>query len=263
MLKIISYQKFVSEKHFQCDITPKRTVNFYEMELYLKGNGATFINNLKLPHTENRFVFAKPGSTRFSMGSFECYAIHFTCDDLELRELLNKLPDFTDLTRAAADAVAEIIKSGAESRPPALKNHKNIFDIFNLAFSENGNNTDNNTDIPYYKNVMKAKDFIDTNFNRQITLSDIAKGTYLSANFLRDKFTQIMGSSPHKYLCGIRLSTACKLLSTTSMSISDIADECGFKSQGYMNYAFKKEFHCTPRIYRLNSRADGHIRDFV
>lgn len=253
MFKIISYQEFISEKYFQCDITPKRTVTFYEIELYLKGNGATFINNLKLPHTKNRLVFAKPGSVRFSMGNFECYAIHFTCSDLEMRELLNTLPDFTDLNQDAASFAAEIIKSGIESRPQALKSHKNIFDILTLAFSENNKNTDKNTDIPYYKNVMKAKDFIDTNFNRQITLSDIAKGTYLSSNFLRDKFTQIIGTSPHKYLCEIRLSKACKLLSETSMSISDIADECGFKSQSYMNYAFKKEFHCTPLTYRFQS----------
>lgn len=250
MLKIISYQKFISEKYFQCDITPRRTVTFYEIELYLKGNGATFINNLKLSHKKNRLVFAKPGNIRFSTGSFECFAIHFTCSDLEMREFLNALPSFTDLDSEAAYVVAEIIKSGIENAPQVLKSHKDVFDILSLAFSESSSKTDKNTSIPYYKNVMTAKDFIDSNFNRQITLADIAEGTYLSANFLRDKFTQIIGTSPHKYLCEIRLSMACKLLSTTSMPISDIADECGFKSQSYMNYAFKKEFHCTPLNFR-------------
>ncbi len=254
MLKTVSYQRFISEKYFKCDITPRRTVTFYEIELYEKGSGAAFINNAKLPHTKNRLVFAKPGHMRFSMGSFECYAIHFTCSDFEMRNFLNELPDFADLDSKTASFVAAIIKSGIEKAPSVLREHKDILDILTYAFSERGGKSTGNAAIPYYKNVMDAKDFIDANFSRQITLADIAEGTFLSANFLRDRFLQIIGTSPHKYLCEIRLSTACKLLSTTAMPISDIAEECGFKSQSYMNYAFKKEFHCTPLKFR-NSEA--------
>jgi AraC-like DNA-binding protein len=46
-----------------------------------------------------------------------------------------------------------------------------------------------------------------------------------------------------------RLRKAISLLTETGLTLSEIAFECGFSSQSYFNYAFKKRLHLTPRAY--------------
>lgn len=251
MINIVSAKRFISEQHFDCDITPRRRVEFYELELYNRGNGITCINGVRLKHKTNRFICAKPGQIRFSHGSFECESIHFLCSDLETRKLLNSLPDFANVDYKVAEKIRKIMAEIYGNFSNQLLSCSAVFNILSAVFGQNG---ETNTDKPdcekYYDNIMIAKDFIDNNFSEQITLRDIAKNTYLSPNFLRDEFEKFVGISPHKYLSEIRLSNACKLLKSTRQSLADIAYECGFKSQSYMNYVFKKEFHITPNDYR-------------
>ena len=51
---------------------------------------------------------------------------------------------------------------------------------------------------------------------------------------------------------GLSEQAAKNLLLTTDKSLVDIASECGFSSQSYFNYAFKKAEKITPNQYRFS-----------
>ena len=52
-----------------------------------------------------------------------------------------------------------------------------------------------------------------------------------------------------EYVEDRRIRKAVNLLVETDLTLSEIAYECGFSSQSYFSYAFKKKMNLTPREY--------------
>lgn len=100
------------------------------------------------------------------------------------------------------------------------------------------------------KPIVEAKKFIAENYMNDIELKDIANFVYLSPIYFHKLFSKIVGTTPHEYLINERLSQAKKMLLSTDMSIVSIATKCGFNSQSYFNYLFKKEMGMTPKHYK-------------
>lgn len=94
--------------------------------------------------------------------------------------------------------------------------------------------------------------YINMNYNKTITLEQLAKQSGYSKTGFSHLFSEIMGTSPMKYINGIRLNTACEMLSSTNLSISNIALNCGFKDPLYFSKLFLKKYNVTPSQYRLS-----------
>ncbi|WP_369069633.1 helix-turn-helix domain-containing protein [Kineococcus terrestris] len=73
------------------------------------------------------------------------------------------------------------------------------------------------------------------------------------AHFLR-AFTAATGTTPHRYLVGLRLDRAAHLLRTTGTSVLDVAVACGWAGTSHFAEAFARRHGCTPTAYR---RAHG------
>lgn len=92
--------------------------------------------------------------------------------------------------------------------------------------------------------------FIHTNFERDISLSDIAKFVFLSPSYFTRAFKEETGMSPINYLLKERIERSKELLRDTDLKISDIALSVGFSNQQRFNEMFKKYAHVTPLQYR-------------
>jgi AraC-like DNA-binding protein/mannose-6-phosphate isomerase-like protein (cupin superfamily) len=92
--------------------------------------------------------------------------------------------------------------------------------------------------------------FINNNFEREISLGDIAKFVFLSPSYFTRAFKEEMGISPISYLLKVRVSRAKELLGETDLKISDIALSVGFSNQQRFNEIFKKYSGHTPLQYR-------------
>lgn len=103
---------------------------------------------------------------------------------------------------------------------------------------------------PYSLDICHAVEFMKTNLSRHLTLSDIAAAANLSPSYFHTLFKQTLGTTPHRYLCNLRLSYAKSLLLNSTKSIAQIAELCGFETQSYLTYVFQKELHITPKYYR-------------
>jgi len=100
------------------------------------------------------------------------------------------------------------------------------------------------------ENLNIARDFIMQNYDKDITLSDIAKYVYLSESYFAHSFKDQFGTSPKNFILKARIEASKEILSKTDMKISDIAISVGFLSQQRFNDIFKKMENMTPLKYR-------------
>ena len=84
------------------------------------------------------------------------------------------------------------------------------------------------------------------------TLEDVAKSVNLSPIYFHKLFSQTTGQTPYEYLLENHLHIAKDLLLCSNKSFTEIAFECGFTSQSYFNYVFKKQVGVTPKQYKKN-----------
>ena len=98
--------------------------------------------------------------------------------------------------------------------------------------------------------VHKCLNFIDSNFNRKITLDELAEVAGLNPSYLAELFRKETGQTVGAYIRNLRVSTAEALLARTEYSYSMIAYSLGFCSQSHFAAAFKAQVGMTPGEYR-------------
>lgn len=84
----------------------------------------------------------------------------------------------------------------------------------------------------------------------QVTLADAAKHVHMNPSYLSQLFKQQKGTNFIDYVTKIRMAEAKRLLTVTSLRISEIADRLGYSDLAYFTNIFKKSFHVTPSEYR-------------
>ena len=100
------------------------------------------------------------------------------------------------------------------------------------------------------KECAIAKRYIDTNYAQDITLDSLAEITHINKFYLAHSFTECIGQSPISYLTERRLAACKELLSSSNLSVTQIATSAGFSSQSYFSQIFNKKVGMSPRQYR-------------
>jgi AraC family transcriptional regulator len=77
---------------------------------------------------------------------------------------------------------------------------------------------------------------------------------YSRVHFVR-MFRAATGYSPHNYLLNLRLERARELLKNPSLSLIDVALDCGFSSHSHITRLFHKSVGVTPSAYRRSLRS--------
>ena len=257
MLNIYQANTYYSKHFYNCDVTPKRTAGFYELEYYHNGTGFSCINGDRYPHTPGMVLFAKPGQTRFSLGSFECQCIHFDCNEPMFTQYASSLPDVVLLAESEILPLMEEVARHTENQTvySPLIQYSLIMRILALIGEHLGEIQPLTiSNDRYFPNITAVKEYLDNHFQEKITLKSLARYAYLSPNFMRIKFQELIGISPHAYLEEIRMNHACRLLTESELSIADIASACGYESPSYLDSVFRRKKGITPNQYRFVHR---------
>lgn len=96
--------------------------------------------------------------------------------------------------------------------------------------------------------------YIDNNFDRGVTLQDVADNENLNIYYLSHYIKKSLGITFQEYLNTMRLEKAIVLLSRTDKTITDVAFESGFPSVKSLNNLFKNEYNCTPSQFRKENK---------
>ncbi|WP_338048343.1 response regulator transcription factor [Paraliobacillus sediminis] len=109
---------------------------------------------------------------------------------------------------------------------------------------------DVNSEDRYTTTIKQAITFIDKNFERDITLKEIANHVHLNPSYLSTLFKEQTNLSFTEYLTRSRIQHAKKLLITTNKTIADIAETVGYHTPKYFIKLFKDQEKLTPSAYR-------------
>ena len=98
--------------------------------------------------------------------------------------------------------------------------------------------------------LRKAERFIWENFNRKISLKEIADVSGLSAPYFSTIFKEEMGENLSTYLNRLRVEKASSMLRETEFPINGISAACGFEDQSWFSKIFKHYTGYSPCQYR-------------
>ncbi len=100
------------------------------------------------------------------------------------------------------------------------------------------------------REIANAKDYIDRHYMDDISLDELATLSSLSNYHFIREFSRYVGKTPNKYLNERRIQESKSLLTSTNLSMLDIANEIGFSSSSYFTQRFKAQEGVTPIEYR-------------
>ncbi len=123
-----------------------------------------------------------------------------------------------------------ILPSGIIDQPDfkSLKNYITniISQIINLMLEERRKNS--------RSYLYEVKDYIDKNYEKDITVAFLADMVFLEAGYLGDAFNKQFGLSISEYQHRLRIEKAIELIETTDMKLSDISAKAGYNN--YNNF---------------------------
>lgn len=98
--------------------------------------------------------------------------------------------------------------------------------------------------------VRKAAMYIHEHFRESIQVEHISDYVRLSSTYLSSKFKEEMSLSLSEYIQKTRIQFGIHLIKNTTLSIAEVAIECGFDNQNYFATVFKKWTGTTPKKMR-------------
>lgn len=110
----------------------------------------------------------------------------------------------------------------------------------------------NNTEQFSYnsRRIEKTFEYMNNNFDKPITLGDVAKISNMTQVSFSRFFKNRTGINFIDSLNEIRLGNASRMLIDTTHSIAEIAYNCGFNNLSNFNRIFKTKKKCTPKEFR-------------
>ncbi len=251
----------------------------YEMVYIKKGTATFWISGEEVLLSPHNIVIIKPKQWhKFEVRSSSCEFIVLsftfsTSDDSQSEQSLSDLAGLEDYL----DNIRNLEKSAYITLNPGPKNE--ILNILQRIMHEREKQENWNDFLIYllllemfvhlsrtikqeweedsrYKSMnlteslYAAKEYIMQNYDKDMTLSDIAKYVYLSESYFAHSFKDLFGTSPKNFILKVRIEAAKELLQKTDMKISEVASSVGFLSQQRFNDIFKKMEKMTPLKYR-------------
>ncbi|OGF46916.1 MAG: hypothetical protein A2452_07105 [Candidatus Firestonebacteria bacterium RIFOXYC2_FULL_39_67] len=103
----------------------------------------------------------------------------------------------------------------------------------------------------YEKITENIMQYVDWNFNKDLTLNDISKNMKLSVNYIEKIFKYETGMTVIEYIVKKRIEKAKDLLKDVRYNIGEVAVKVGYPDITYFGKLFKKHTDKTPSEYRL------------
>ena len=102
--------------------------------------------------------------------------------------------------------------------------------------------------------IQEAVNFMELNYQRELTVEEIASVCRLNRSYFSKLFKENMGCPPQEFLIRLRLSKAAEMMKTTSASIGDISASCGYPNQLHFSRAFRQRYGVSPREWRSQNK---------
>lgn len=233
-------------------VTKKRKTSMFEIELPIESGGISYINLNSMEIRPNMVICAKPEQTRNTKFPFKCFYVHMIIHSGLLYDVLMNTPDFFETKNF--DTYERIFKTLIMHSNSPSANEEIILQslVLELVYTisrdthkiNRNNKTGENRSI-----IEDSLKYIKENLTEDLSLEKLSNKMALSPSYFHNVFRSSVSKTLRDYVEEQRIKKAINLLQTTNYSLTRIAYECGFSSQSYFSYVFKRKMKQTPREY--------------
>ncbi len=100
--------------------------------------------------------------------------------------------------------------------------------------------------------IFRIAHHIDLNYMHSVELEKLIRAQSMTPRTFYREWEKYYSVTPAQYLMNVRIARAKELLSTSSMKIYEVAEQCGFCDAMYFSRCFTIRTGHTPRAYRLS-----------
>jgi two-component system response regulator YesN len=101
-------------------------------------------------------------------------------------------------------------------------------------------------------------DYVSQNYLSDISVSKISGMFTINPSYISQLFKKELGETFTEYVTRLRTQHACRLLRTTSLTVSEISEKTGYGDYFYFTRVFKKTMGMTPSQYRSSRQPEPH-----
>lgn len=173
-----------------------------------------------------------------------------------MNDFINEFTDFrpetpiipaVQISQDAQDAIARLKALSFDQHDPRLLKGYLTIVITEILESLNLKPFAPNAEMNLSQQLLT---YIDAHYTEALSLEQVAKALGVSKFYLSHIFSDKLHTSYTAYLSGKRVELSKALLTSTSLSITEIAYESGFSSTRTFFRAFEEFCHLTPKAYR-------------
>lgn len=110
--------------------------------------------------------------------------------------------------------------------------------------------TKNYSEFSSHNPMAAVVEYISNHLNEKVSMNQLAKVAYMSRAKFFNKFKEIFGETPARFISNLRIKKAKELLQYPNISISEVAYQSGFENISHFTSAFKKEVGSTPSAFK-------------
>ncbi len=100
--------------------------------------------------------------------------------------------------------------------------------------------------------IHHAKNILEKNLEDPPSLLELARKVGINDYKLKRGFREVFGTTAFGYLQKVRMERAKNLLAEQMLSVGEVAQNVGYRSQSRFCDAFKRHFGLTPRAYKMS-----------
>lgn len=227
-----------------------------EIQLCTKGTGEVLLDGEKYPFAKGDIVVVNSNVIHYTHTKewleYSCLIIDTTfCRQVGI--------DYTNLyfsphlknknIENLFDQLKEVYSSLHQPFRTAKLNALILQLLIEICINYSAEKSETQTSSRSFENVKTAIKFLRENFNRKLTLDEIAKNVYTDKYILSKQFKKITGQTIIEYLNRYRCQMTADFIESGA-GVAEAAYQCGFENMSFFSKTFKKYMGKLPSKYK-------------
>ena len=213
----------------------------YRGQVYTAPSGAVVLLDCREPHG----YYASSSDLKmrwfhFLGSSSEAYVQQIA----NIHGIVMQITQNTDIE----SCIAQTMKAVAQPEPNPHFVSVNIHRLLALLMTETGAVSKSDLELVINSSVS----YIESHYSDpDLSNENLARMAMLSTCYYVRKFKEFRSATPHQFIQAVRIRSAKQKLSTTSLSIEEIAEQCGFCNTSHFIMVFRRTTGITPLQFRI------------
>ncbi len=257
--------------HYLCsphwDAMVNRHENCYKLYFPIRGKATIVIDGkeVNLEAGKVYFISGMHLDSQRCPDSMDVYWVHFMPDSLKLRyklsqcapffswpmkKLLWAAPFFRQLHKIFECSTIPEEMTLKEASPDLMCRIHGVMTYLLGDLFEQSEIVAESTESTTFQRLDKAIEYMDNNYLYSPSLEDIACQSHLAPNYFHRLFKKTFDLTPYQYMLNRRMNLAQQLISSTDLTVKEIAFRTGYDNEFHFSRTFKKYFKLSPSQYR-------------